>query len=178
MRAFIIIHFVIALAWVGCADGTQKGAFAVSSSESQAIGKNGSTLITLRGTALANNYQPTGPTTPLIYWLIVSSGLQVNGSSSESSNDAYHSVRKESWTVGQNEITFELNWDRRSDRVEVDGMKYDRARGNVFVVVCKDKDNKTSFQIESVQGEPDLPSLIEHIRRKLPDNEAIQKMLE
>src|SRR5687768_12014125 len=101
----------------GCSDGSQKGKFAVSASETHALANHPGSLLILHGQPLNTNHQPAGADRPLIYMLVVCPDLQANGSGSEAGDGSFLSTHKLTWFATPNDVTVEITWDRSKDTV-------------------------------------------------------------
>jgi hypothetical protein len=157
----------------GCSDGSQKGKFAVSGSESHALANQPGSLVILRGQPLNADHQPAGADRPLMYMLVVCPGLQANGSESEAGAGSFRSTHKLTWFATPNDVTIEIIWDRSKDTVELHGQKYNRPDGNIFVVVRELDGTISSWQVDSVEPDADVNQVMRHIREELSSNKLI-----
>ncbi len=173
MRTVIPILGVLLLTSVGCLDGSQRGQFDVSSHGSHSLKTHTGSLVILRGQSLSTDYQTTVDEKALIYCLIICPGLQAIGSGNEGSDDTYRSTHKSTWFASPKDVAVEFVWDRRDDTVEIYGKLFNRADGNIFVVVRESADKIFSSQIESIDADATLADVMRHIRETLSDNEFV-----
>ena len=175
MRIGLIILFLVVLMFSGCADSAQRGSFAVTNSEWYALAGSTGSVAILQGTPLGPDGQPNGPVRPLVYWFMICPGLDAKGSSHESDDSGYKSVRKQTWLAAPNDVSLKFEWNRRTDIVDVGGKQFDRSRGNIFVELRQPNEEEILWQIEGLKSDDELSKVIEHVRRKLADNKLVQE---
>jgi hypothetical protein len=156
----------------GCSNGSQKGKFAVSGSESHALASHPGSLVILRGQPLDDN-QPAGADRPLMYVLVICPGLQTNGFGSEADEGSFRSTHKLTWFAQPNDVTIEFTWDRSKDTVEIHGERYGRTGGNIFVIVRQLDGTISSWQVDSVEPDADAKRVMRHIREELSNKKVI-----
>jgi hypothetical protein len=129
-----LILLTVLLFTAGCDDGAQHGRFSFSGSSSHSLADITGVLTIVQGDALPLGAQSTGQQ-PLLYILMLAPSVTATGSGSEGRDGSYVSMYKESWHTPHGKVSLELSWDRRSDQVKAGGATFDRAPGNVFVLV-------------------------------------------
>src|SRR6202035_1318626 len=130
-----------------CGCGVQRGMYSSATQETVALaGALGSVNI-VYGQELGWGGFITGQDRPLLYFLFICPGTGARRTAWSANHGESKASFSESWGEGGNALSLKLVWDREDDQVLIGDSRYDRARGNVFVVSQRDKEHPKSLQL-------------------------------
>ena len=166
MKSTVRIGFAALLFLAGCDIGAQKGKFTVSGTGSITLDNDCGDLIAVSGSSTSRdpNLQRSQP---LLYVLAVVPGFKATGSGSGGSSLTYITTVKWNYSNAAERIEGELTWNRDTEQVEVSGAKFDRSKGQAFVVI-RGKDGKWTASQAAVKSAKSNREALEEIQRALP----------
>jgi|GEM_PF-6523600 len=163
-RVHEIISCVV-IAVVGCDNGSQQGRFAVRSTSSFMLAGSIGDFTVVHGDTIPLAPNSTGGQ-PLLYLLIVAPGA--SGGVSSSASTKYISEWELKLVSPRGDYTGTLTWDRKMDQIGFDGAKFDRGKGNAFVLV-RDASGKVNVtQLGPISSGLDAAGALQEIRDALP----------
>ncbi|MBX3117613.1 MAG: hypothetical protein KF784_00990 [Fimbriimonadaceae bacterium] len=98
------------------------------------------------------------------------------GNGSESSTDSGGLVAKFRLSNGlpPNKVDAAAEWDKKADVVAIEGKKYDRANGTLFVIVKSPGSAAKVWQLNPPEGITEEKKLLVYAKEELKDNSAVQ----
>lgn len=152
----------------GCDLGAQRGKFTVSGSGTRSLDKVCGDLIVVRGSSAL--VDPTHQTAqPLLYVLVVVPGFNATGSGHGGSSSTLVSTEKWHYSNATERVEGELSWNRDTEEVNVGGAKFDRAKGQAFVVI-RDSKGKWIANQYSIKKTMSDNEALEEIKKALPSD--------
>ena len=161
-------HTMIAFAVVGlasCSDGSQQGRFFVKDTTSLALDGHVGEFTIIHGDALPASPNSMGRQS-LLYILCVAPGD--SGGVSSSNSRGHISEWSFKIVSPQREYIGKLVWDRKSDQIVFEGVTFDRAQGNAFLVTPSDSGKLTAMQLGPIAPSLDATGALLEIRDSLP----------
>lgn len=177
MRDLCLFLLVCTFFQAGCSDGLQKGKVAVSGERSRSFKAPSGTLMIVRGHALTADHQPIGPESPLLCFVLINRGIQARGCDFQSTHLSYESAFQFNWQFADSaDISLDASWDRRTDVVEINGNAYNRADGNVLMLVLESNERIAVRQVCDVSTSCDPFELLEDVQKKAINEKVIQEL--
>ena len=151
----------------GCDFGPQAGKFEVSGMRSVSLDGSTGKLVVVRGYAtplLANPGEPT----PLLFVLVLVPDFKATGGGGSMSNLEQIVTVGWQWSNDDQRIDGELKWDRQSEEVAVGGAKFNRERGNAFVVIRNKNGRWEASQVSVKNSTTSDSEALKQIQETLP----------
>jgi hypothetical protein len=112
----------------------------------------------------------------LIYLLVVCPGVQTHGNGSGIDMGKYVTTLNYSWNAEPEGISIQLQWDREADIVYIGNRKFERARGDVFVVKRLSNGELECHQLPSLGKHADFLKVLTHIQQEMRGDELITSL--
>ena len=80
------------------------------------------------------------------------------------------------WATDKGTARVSLRWNMWTDNVSIGGQKFNRKKGNVFVVVRESNGELMTRQCGTLSSQADRPEIVRHIRQRLPDDELVKSL--
>lgn len=159
----------------GCGSGVQSGQYVESGSSSHALDKVTGNLDIVRGNRPSTSGQVSGPEIALLYFLYVLPQVKATGSGSRGSATSTNSTFDQSYITKAGTIRLISVWDRANDTVTVGGQRFDRKKGNTFVLIKPNDGTLSVHQLANISG-MDPTSVLEAIKKEGKDLSVIQSL--
>lgn len=166
MKSLIGFGLAAILTLVGCDMGAQKGKFTASGTGSITLDNDCGNLIAVRGASTSVDPMLQS-SQPLLYVLVLVPGFHATGSGDGGSNLTYISTVKWNYSNAAERIEGELSWNRDNEQVSVGGARFDRSKGQAFVVI-RGKDGKWTASQVALKSAKSKMEALEEIQKSLP----------
>lgn len=169
MRKFIPIIFLLALAIIGC--DVQRGRFVTTGDRAAALSQVGLVDI-VEGYSNDKDYVFQD----LIYVLVVCPDIKVHGSGSGIDMEKYLTTLNYFWDAESGKISIQVQWNRDLDVVSIGNKKFDRGKGNVFVVRRETSGEIVGQQLPSLGTHAAFSEVLNHVQQQLTNDQFITSL--
>jgi hypothetical protein len=168
MKRFPVPAMILIAALLAACDyGVQRGQFAVGGDTSQPVSGMAGELMIIRGDPLPLTPASNG-LQPLMYILVIAPGFSVSGEGSRAVNDFYASAYYWNYTTAQGPVEMQLTWNRQTDEVFAGGSRFDRKKGNAFVLIRDPAGQVAATQVGPINAGLDKLAALQQIQVALP----------
>jgi hypothetical protein len=169
VRKFIPIIFLLALAIIGC--DVQRGRFVTKGGRSAALSQVGLVDIV---EGYSNDKDSLFQ--DLIYVLVICPDVKVHGSGSGIDMEKYVTTLNYSWDAESGKISIQVRWNRDSDIVTIGDKKFDRDKGNVFIVRRQTNGEIVGQQLPSLGTHAAFSEVLRHVQQQLTNDQFIASL--
>ncbi len=161
--------FLATLGLSGC--GIQLGKYASSGSFFDPLKPDFGIISIDRGTPMFSASDKDQNLMAVILWC---PGLKTRPpSGSSQTNGVFLTTRKFWWMTDAGKIDFTYTWNRVSDKVSIAGGRFDRTRGNGFVVYRDSAGRCSVRQVSGIPTREDARGVLRAFQRKLPSDDFV-----
>lgn len=158
---------LIAALLASCDYDLQRGQFAVGGGTARPVSEMAGELMIIHGDPLPLTPASNG-LQPLMYILVIAPGLSVSGVGSRAYNESYVSTFYWNYTTTQGQVEMKLTWNRQRDEVFACGSRFDRKKGNGFVLIRDPAGQVVATQVGPINAGLDKLAALQQIRAALP----------
>jgi hypothetical protein len=171
---YVLVLIVLCITGVGC--GVQHGRFSSSRVQGGAFSNQVGCITVVDGYELGRFGGAKGQEQNLLYLIIIGPDVPVHGGSVDDDFGTLISTFNRTWETSKGQLASRVQWDRQADTVVVGKQKFDREKGNVFVVQLNVKGEVVCRQLASLGPDSSFQQVLDHARQQLPNDEQVRRL--